>query len=173
MLTSIPIISFVGYSGSGKTTLLTKVIEQFKEKGYKLATIKHDAHRFNIDHEGKDTWKYAQAGSDVVIINSNEKLAYIEKLQNPIPFEQVISKIEGVDIIFVEGYKHEFPPKILVVRRESDIKLLPELHDVVAIASSLPLTDQKIPIYSLNDVESIVSFIESELLGESYHGRRK
>lgn len=165
MLNSIPIISFVGYSGSGKTTLLTKVIQQFKEKGYRVATIKHDAHRFKIDHEGKDTWKYAQAGSDLVIINSEEKLAYIEKLAKPIPLEQVIHNIEGVDIIFVEGYKHEFPPKILVVRRESDFELLSELQDVVAIASSLPLNQQNIPVFSLNDDQSIASFIESNLIG--------
>lgn len=49
------VISIVGHSGSGKTTLIERVIPKLKAKGYKVGTIKHDAHHFEIDHEGKDT----------------------------------------------------------------------------------------------------------------------
>ncbi|MFV9511843.1 molybdopterin-guanine dinucleotide biosynthesis protein B [Tepidibacillus sp. LV47] len=169
----IPIVSFVGYSGSGKTTLLTKVIAAFKEKGYRVATIKHDAHRFQMDVEGKDTWKYAQAGSDIVLINSQEKLAMIENLEKPISFEEVVSHIKNVDIIFVEGYKHESPPKILLVRRETDLELLFQLRDVMAIATSLSLQFDQIPVYDINDLNGIVHFIEMKILGEKKHGSRK
>jgi len=166
----IPIVSFVGYSGSGKTTLLTKVILEFKEKGFRVATIKHDAHRFQMDVEGKDTWKYAQAGADIVLINSQAKFAMVQALENPIPFEEVVSHVKNVDIIFVEGYKHESPPKILVVRRETDIALLPQLEDVIAIASTLPIGETKLPVYDLDDVNGIVNLIETKILGENNHG---
>lgn len=169
-INNTPIVSFVGYSGSGKTTLLTKVIKEFKEKGYRVATLKHDAHKFNIDHEGKDTWKYAQAGSDVVIINSKEKLAMIEKLEEEISFSEVITKITNVDVIFVEGYKHEFPPKILVVRREEDLRLLNELNDVKAIATAIPLNEVDIPLYDLDDYIGIAQMIQSNILGEGKYG---
>ncbi|TCS79566.1 molybdopterin-guanine dinucleotide biosynthesis protein B [Tepidibacillus fermentans] len=169
----IPIISFVGFSGSGKTTLLTKIIAAFKEKGYRVATVKHDAHRFQMDVQGKDTWKYAQAGSDIVLINSQEKLAMIENLAKPISFEEVVSHIENVDIIFVEGYKHESPPKVLLVRRETDLELLPQLKDVIAIATSLPLQLEEVPVYDINDFNGIVHFIETKILGEKKHGSRK
>lgn len=170
---SVPIISFVGYSGSGKTTLLTKVIREFKQNGYRVGTLKHDAHRFEMDHEGKDTWNYAKSGSDLVIINSSDKLAMIEKLEKPISFEEVISKIENVDVLFVEGYKHESPPKILLIRREKDIQLLNELKDVVAIVTSLPIENNEIPIYDLNDYMGIVELIQSNFLGEKNYGTRK
>lgn len=161
----IPIVSFVGFSGSGKTTLMTKVIATFKEKGYKIAAIKHDAHRFEMDVRGKDTWKFAEAGSDIVIINSQEKLAMIQALKSQISFEEVISHVKNVDIIFVEGYKHESPPKILLVRRETDLELLPQLKDVIAIATSLPINVANIPIFDMNDFNGIVNLIEMKIIG--------
>lgn len=166
----IPIISFVGFSGSGKTTLMTKVIRVFKQKGYRIASIKHDAHRFIMDHEGKDTWRFTQAGSDIVIINSQEKFAMIETLNKPTSFEEVISKVSNVDIIFVEGYKHEAPPKILLVRGEEDLELLSQLRDVIAIATSLALDGENIPVVDINDEMGIVELIESNILGENKNG---
>lgn len=163
---TIPIVSFVGYSGSGKTTLLTKVIKEFKNKGLRVATIKHDAHKFEIDHEGKDTWKYANSGSDIVVINSREKLAMITKLNEPISFDKIIASISDVDIIFVEGYKHEYPPKILLARREKDIDLLAELNGVIAIATTLTVDNADIPIYHIDDYLGIVQLIQSFILGE-------
>ena len=170
---SIPIISFVGFSGSGKTTLMTKVILAFKQKGYRVASIKHDAHKFEMDHKGKDTWKFSQAGSDVVIVNSKEKLAMIENLVQPISFEEVVTKVANVDVIFVEGYKHESPPKVLLVRRESDLELLSKLEDVIAIVTSLSLTEKGIPIFDLNDEMGIVEFLQSKILGERKNGTRE
>jgi len=65
-----PIVSFVGNSGAGKTTLLEKVVRELKGRGYKVAVIKHSHHDFQIDQEGKDSWRFAQAGSDCVVISS-------------------------------------------------------------------------------------------------------
>ena len=161
----IPIVSFVGFSGSGKTTLLTKVIAELKEKGYRLATVKHDAHRFKMDVEGKDTWKFAEAGADLVLINSKEKFAMIQALETEISFEEVISHVKDVDLILVEGYKHESPPKILVVRRETDLDLLSQLEDIIAIATTLPLQIDHIPVFDLNDSNGIVNLIESTIVG--------
>jgi len=166
---NIPIVSFVGFSGSGKTTLMTKIIQIFKQQGYRVGSIKHDAHRFEMDHKGKDTWKFSKAGSDVVVINSQEKLAMIENLQEPISFADVVSMIKNVDIIFVEGYKHESPSKILLVRRQKDLELLSQLKDVIAIVTSLSFKDlnPKIPVFDLNHVEGIVDLIQSKILGEN------
>lgn len=167
---TIPIISFVGFSGSGKTTLMTKIIMAFKEMGYRVGSIKHDAHYFEMDHKGKDTWKFSQAGSDVVLINSKEKLAMIENLEEPVTFADVVAKVKNVDIIFVEGYKHESPSKLLLVRREKDLDLLSELKDVMAIVTSLSIQEKKIPVFDLNDVEGVVKLIQSKILGENKNG---
>lgn len=78
-MNKIPVISIVAKSGTGKTTLMEKIIKELKLKNYKLAVIKHDAHSFEIDKPGKDTWRHAQAGADIVAISSPEKVALIEK----------------------------------------------------------------------------------------------
>ena len=75
-----PVITIVGKSGSGKTTLLEKIIQQLKKDEIRIAVINHDAHRFEMDRPGKDTWRMAQAGADVVAISSSEKVAMIEKV---------------------------------------------------------------------------------------------
>ncbi|MCU0489929.1 MAG: molybdopterin-guanine dinucleotide biosynthesis protein B, partial [Anaerolineales bacterium] len=74
-----PILSIIGKSNSGKTTLLEKLIPELRQRGYRVATIKHHAHAgFEIDQPGKDTWRHAQAGSQVVVITAPDKLALIE-----------------------------------------------------------------------------------------------
>lgn len=93
------VISVVAKSGSGKTTLLEKVIRILKEKNIKLAVIKHDAHSFEMDKPGKDTWRHAQAGADIIAISSPEKFAMIEKRGHEITLDEIVDRIEGVDLI--------------------------------------------------------------------------
>ncbi|MBO8170597.1 MAG: molybdopterin-guanine dinucleotide biosynthesis protein B [Bacillaceae bacterium] len=158
-----PVFSFVGYSGSGKTTLLCRVVSQLKKRGYRVGTLKHDAHRFEMDKPGKDTWKHAQAGADVVAISSDDKFALIEKPVRELQLEDILKRIEGVDVILIEGYKRELPPKILVVRYPEHLSLLDELPDVIAVATPLSLQEVPVPVFSSEDVDAITSFIESRM----------
>ncbi len=160
----VPAVSFVGYSGSGKTTLLCKMVSHFKQKGYRVGTLKHDAHRFEMDHPGKDTWKHAQAGADVVAISSKEKFAMIETREKEYSISQILQKIVGVDIILIEGYKQDLPPKILVVSEPEHLSLIHELPDVVAVATRLELPPVSVPVFSINDVQGIATFIEEKVL---------
>lgn len=150
-----PVISFVAKSGSGKTTLLEKVIKSLKEKGIKLAVIKHDAHQFDMDKPGKDTWKLAQAGADIVAISSPAKVAIIEKVDEEKKLDDVIAMLSQVDLILTEGFKRGNKPKIEVHRSDAHKELLCDPSELVAIASD---TEWKIgvPCYDINDVEGIV-----------------
>ena len=76
---NIPIIGFAAYSGTGKTTLITQIVRELKAQGYRVCVIKHDAHQFEIDREGKDSWRFAQAGADMTILSSPAKTAMIEQ----------------------------------------------------------------------------------------------
>jgi len=76
----LTVVSVVGKSGSGKTTLIEKLISEAKSRGIKVATIKHDAHSFEIDYPGKDSWRHYHAGAEVVVISSQEKVALIERV---------------------------------------------------------------------------------------------
>ena len=73
----IPAIAFAAYSGTGKTTLIEKLIHTLKQKGLRLAVIKHDGHKFDIDHEGKDSWRFTHAGADITMISSADLGCYL------------------------------------------------------------------------------------------------
>lgn len=153
-----PVITFVAKSGSGKTTLLEKVIQSLKTKGYKLAVIKHDAHRFDMDKPGKDTWRMSQAGADIVAISSPEKVAIIEKVEEERTLDEVIATLSKVDIILTEGFKRSDKPKIEVSRSEVNTELLCEPHELLAIASDISW-DVGVPCHHIDDVEGVVSEI--------------
>lgn len=165
MTKEIPVISIVSKSGSGKTTLLEKVIKELKSRGLRIAIIKHDAHSFEIDHPGKDTWRHAQAGADIVAISSPEKVAIIEKRQRELTLDEVISRIENVDIILTEGYKRQNKPKIEVFRSTAHNELLCKPEELLALASDVPW-DLGVPCFDIDDAGGIAGFIVQYI--ESY-----
>ena len=74
------LVAIVGKSDSGKTTLIEKVVPELVKLGLRVGTVKHDAHSFEIDHPGKDSWRHGQAGAEAYVIASPERLAFITKL---------------------------------------------------------------------------------------------
>jgi molybdopterin-guanine dinucleotide biosynthesis protein MobB len=156
----IPVVSFVAMSGTGKTTLIEKVIPELKVMGLRLAVVKHDVHGFEMDHPGKDTWRFSQAGADMVVISSHDKFALIEKPVKEYNLRDIISKIHDVDLIIVEGYKKERKATILVIRSDEGIKEASDIQidipseDLLAVASNIP-ADYGIPCYDLNDAAGI------------------
>src|SRR5512147_944366 len=116
----IPIISIVGKSDSGKTTLIEKLVPELTRRGYRVATIKHDVHGFEVDREGKDSWRHKQAGAHTVIISSPEKLAIIRDVDHDADLAELRDRyVQDVDIILSEGFKRNQQPKIEVFRRET------------------------------------------------------
>ena len=51
-MNKIPVLGFAAYSGTGKTTLIEKLVVSLKAHGLRIAVVKHDAHRIDIDKEG-------------------------------------------------------------------------------------------------------------------------
>ena len=96
-----PYITFAGYSGSGKTTLLLKVIAYLKEKGYKVAALKHDGHDFEMDKEGKDTYRMKKAGADCIAISSGSKYAVIADSSHRLTFYELMEKCRRVWILLL------------------------------------------------------------------------
>ncbi len=110
-----PVISFVGNSGSGKTTLLEGVLAELKRLGYRVATVKHTRHSYEMDRAGKDTWRLAQAGSDIVVISSPDGIAMFERVEPELTLPQIVALFTNrVDLVLTEGYKDSTIPKILV-----------------------------------------------------------
>lgn len=168
MGTKIKAVSFVAKSGTGKTTLLEKVIAELKRRGYTVGVIKHDAHRFDIDHPGKDSYRLTAAGADTTLISSPEKLALVKKHSASPPIEELIATyFADVDILVTEGFKKSGLPKIEVHRAERSPTLLcrGEENDpsLIAVASDEPL-ELDVPVLDLNDAGAVVSFLEERFL---------
>jgi molybdopterin-guanine dinucleotide biosynthesis adapter protein len=173
---TIPHLAFVGYRDSGKTTLVSQIVMQLKRKGYRVGVLKHDAHDFQMDVEGKDTYKYAEAGADLIAISSAAKLNILEKLQEPLELEEILQRMVGVDMILIEGYKQANVPKILIARTLEQFVLNSQLDRIIAIASMLNPDDPEIfnfirqpsiiPFFNIDDIPLITAFVENWLLNQ-------
>ena len=157
----IPVISFIGRSGVGKTTYLEKLIAELKRRGYRVGVIKHDIHGFEIDHPGKDTWRHAQAGADVVCISSREKFALIKKMQRDMPLEEILAQIRDVDIILVEGYKNHSALRAEIFRRDCGREPLDRPEDLFAVISDTPLYPE-LPCFDLDAVALFADYLEQK-----------
>ena len=113
-------IAIIGNSGAGKTTLLERLIPASKRKGLRVGVVKHDAHRFDIDHPGKDSHRLTAAGADTMMITSAEKLAMVKRHAASPPIEELLERyFSDMDLVLVEGFRGSSLPKIEVHGRNS------------------------------------------------------
>ena len=161
----IPIISIVGKSDSGKTTLIEKLVPELTRRGYRVATVKHDVHGFEVDQEGKDSWRHKRAGAHTVVISSPNKVALIRDVERDSTLEEIRKRwIQDVDLILSEGYKKDVQPKIEVFRKEKHKKLLCTKKDnLVAIVSNQKF-NVGVPCFQLDDMKGLSNFIEKEFI---------
>lgn len=161
----VPIVSIVGKSDSGKTTLIEKLIPVLKKRGYRVGTIKHDVHGFEMDREGKDTYRHFHSGADAVLISSPRKMALIRRTDEAPSLDELVERYyPDMDIVITEGFKRLDKPKIEVFRSESHTEPLCAAADNrVALASDKPI-EVDCPRFDIDDVESIADFIEQRFL---------
>lgn len=168
----IPIISIVGKSKSGKTTLIENLVPELKRRGYRVGTIKHDVHGFQLDREGKDTWRHAQAGVDTVVISSPQKAAGIKKVAEELTIDELVCQfLSDVDIVLTEGYKRQDKPKIEVFRAEIGGEPLCVDDDTLLAIVSDVKTPIDAPHFHPQDVAKLADFISEKLNDESYQGK--
>jgi molybdopterin-guanine dinucleotide biosynthesis protein B len=161
----IPIISIVGKSDSGKTTLIEKLVPELIHRGYRVATVKHDTHGFEVDREGKDSWRHKKAGAHTVVISSPQKVALIRDVEKDLTLTELREKlIQDVDLILSEGYKKDVQPKIEIFRKEKHKELLCTKEDnLIAIVSNQKF-NIGVPCFGLEDMKGLSNFIEKEFL---------
>ena len=130
-----------------------------------MATIKHNIHGFDIDHEGKDSWRHKKAGAQVTVIASPHQVAVVEDVNRDFKLEELRDQyIRNVDIVISEGFKINPHPKIEVVRTIMNHEPLCAKEDnLIAVASDRPL-DRGVPCLDINDTEGLVNLIEEQLL---------
>lgn len=159
LATSIPVLSFAAKSGTGKTTYLEKLLPILKKKHLRIAVLKHDAHGFQMDKPGKDSYRLTQAGADHMILTSADQTAAIftHKEENP-DLSFLLSKIQNVDLILTEGYKLENMPKIELLRKGYNETPHCNPENLLGFVCDFPF-ETELPTFDLNNPEEIVDFI--------------
>lgn len=146
-------------SNTGKTVLIEGLIKELKNRGYTVATIKHDVHGFDIDKEGKDTWRHRKAGAEAVIISSSKRMALIREVQEEIPLEELIKQVEDFDFIIIEGYKKSKYRKLEVYRQGVSKEIITPKEKLIGVASDVSLSLEGVRVVNLNNYEEIANLV--------------
>ncbi|UKA28014.1 bifunctional molybdopterin-guanine dinucleotide biosynthesis adaptor protein MobB/molybdopterin molybdotransferase MoeA [Photobacterium damselae] len=159
---SLPLLGFAAFSGTGKTTLLEAMLPKLVEQGLRVAVIKHAHHNFDIDQEGKDSYRLRKAGASQMLISSRFRRALVtETPEVEAELPHLIKQLDQsvLDLILVEGFKAISFPKIELHREEIGKPwLYPDDSNIIAVASdSKPETT--LPTLDINDLDAITSFV--------------
>lgn len=159
------ILGISGWKNSGKTGLTVRLVSELIARGYKVSTIKHAHHDFDIDKVGADSFRHRQAGAHEVTIVSGTRYAIMHELRGAAEpsFEEVLSRLAPCDIVIIEGYKREPVPKIEARRLEAQnhTPLSPDDPHIVAIAADHKVPGSELPVFDLDDTKAIADFAET------------
>jgi molybdopterin-guanine dinucleotide biosynthesis adapter protein len=156
------VIGVAGFKNSGKTTLVEKLVRHLTAQGYRVSTVKHAHHSFDIDHEGRDSFRHRKAGASEVAVISNERTAIIHELRGAEApsLEQVLAQLKPCDLVIVEGYKRDTHDKIEVRNLDLDHPMLAgDDPTVIAIAANGAIDNSSVPTFDRDDVSSLALFI--------------
>lgn len=163
-----PVIGISGVSNSGKTTVMTNLIKALADKGYKIGTIKHDGHGFEMDHAGKDTYLHRKAGAEGVVIASKDQYSIIRQTpKGEIALEALIGEYKEMDLILIEGYKFSAIPKFEVIRSERSTESVCRVETLLGRLSDVTFEEDSIPSYDLSELEEIIRIIEKIIMEAS------
>ena len=155
------ILSIIGKHDSGKTTLILKLLPQLRRRGYKVAVAKHCPCGFDLDREGKDSYRFSQAGGEGTFLSSQEQIALVRPREGLLNLkERLKNYFSDFDFVLLEGYNNQRGiKKVQIIRQgigDEDLAL----DEIVAYISDMPLDKDK-PVYKPDDISGIISFIET------------
>ncbi|MFT3988368.1 molybdopterin-guanine dinucleotide biosynthesis protein B [Aestuariivirga sp.] len=159
---SMKIIGVAGFKNAGKTTLVERLVRDLTARGYRICTVKHAHHSFDIDHEGRDSFRHRKAGASEVAVVSRHRWAIIHESrgEEEPPLAAILAKLALCDLVIVEGYKRDGHDKIEVRNLALDHPhLAGDDPTIVAIAASGPVAEAPVPVFSRDDIGALADFI--------------
>jgi molybdopterin-guanine dinucleotide biosynthesis protein B len=159
------ILGVTGWKNSGKTTLVEKLVAELVGRGWRISTVKHAHHDFDIDVPGTDSFRHRQAGASEVAIVSSRRWALMHELrdEDEPPLASVLARLAPCDLVIVEGYKREAHPKIEARRlgARDTAPLSPQDPSIVAVATDHAQPGETLPVFDIDDIGKIADFAET------------
>ncbi len=170
METRIPVVSVVGKSDSGKTTLMEGLIRALTARGWRVATVKHHVHDFDIDIPGKDSWRHARAGAIVTMISAPDKFGLVRRVEAERTLDELVEAAgPDVDILLTEGFKRAGDVRIEVVRAARSDELICEPDQLFALVTDASHDVGDVPVFGLDDADDLAALIEKTFLPAARH----
>jgi molybdopterin-guanine dinucleotide biosynthesis protein B len=167
---SVPVICIVGKKKSGKTTLIEGLLPELAALGLSVGTIKHDAHSFEMDHEGKDSWRHRQAGAATVAVSSPTRVAVIRSVDREMSLPELAATyFADRQLVLAEGYYRSDMPKVEVFRAEAHAEPLCNRGNaadrrLLAMVTDDP-ADPGVPVFALDDAAGVAAWIARRVHG--------
>ena len=156
----IPVLSVIGRPNTGKTTLLEKLIPQLTSRSVRVGTIKHHAGDFEIDREGKDSYRHKRAGANVSMITAPKKIGLVADVARELTLSELVKLyMHNIDLVITEGYKREHTPKLEVYVYQKGLDPLANQDPDVAAIVADRMIDAHVPVFLRDDPEVITDFI--------------
>lgn len=155
----------VGWKNAGKTTLVERLVAEFTARGFSVSTIKHTHHMVDLDRPGKDSHRHREAGAQQVMLASSHRWTLMTELRDRTdrPLAELLTRLDPVDLVIVEGYKREQHRKIEAWRPETGQELIaPGDPTIRAVASNDRIKVEQ-PVMGLDDITGIADFILNDL----------
>jgi molybdopterin-guanine dinucleotide biosynthesis protein B len=160
------VIGVAGFKNAGKTTLVEKLVSELTRRGYRISTVKHAHHSFDIDHEGRDSFRHRKAGACEVAVVSRHRWAIIHESRDEAEpaLAEILAKLAPCDLVIVEGYKRDTHDKIEVRNLAlANPELAGDDPTIVAIAANGPVPGAPVPLFDRDDVSALAGFIERHM----------
>ena len=155
----------VGWKNAGKTGLMERLVTEISGRGFSVSTVKHAHHTFDVDHEGKDSYRHRIAGATEVLLASRNRFALMHELRDaPEPtLSMLLERLSPVDLVLIEGYKRDAHPKVEAHRASTGNPLIASGDPTIrAVASDTSMVLDR-PVFDLNDTVAVADFILSEV----------
>ncbi|WP_069298753.1 molybdopterin-guanine dinucleotide biosynthesis protein B [Neptunicoccus sediminis] len=155
------VFGITGWKNTGKTSLVERLVANFTARGLVVSTVKHAHHNFDVDQEGRDSYRHRESGAREVLLCSGTRWALMHELRDTPepPLRELLTKLSPVDLVLVEGFKTEDHAKLECHRQETGKTLLaPNDPTIVAVASDAA-PDVSCPLLDLDDTDKIADFI--------------
>jgi molybdopterin-guanine dinucleotide biosynthesis protein B len=162
---TVPVISVVGWHNAGKTTLIEGLVAALKQRGVRVAVIKHTQGHFELDRPGSDSWRYVQAGSDVAVLVGTGQLVTIEACAEEPDLAEILARLPaGIDLVITEGFKRAPTPKIEVVRPGYGEGRIAHEGELLALVYNDGEAAQGERIFGLGEIDRLVELLAQRRL---------